>query len=239
MSGLAIILARGGSKRIPRKNVIPFRGKPLLAWTIEAALASGVFEHVLVSTDDEAIAEIAQTYGADVPFLRQIAADDNTPSSEATIAALHQAENYWGKKFEFVAQLMANCPLRDAEDIRDAVHVFLERDVPAQLSCFKFGWMNPWWAVKLDEQSRPEALFPQALKTRSQDLPSLFCPTGAIWLAQTDQLIKHKTFYVPGHVFHPLDWVSAIDIDEVEDLLMANAGFEIKEIRVAAGSSLG
>jgi CMP-N-acetylneuraminic acid synthetase len=90
---IAIILARGGSKRLPRKNILDFHGKPLLAWTVEAALHSGKFDRVLVSTDDREIADIARSFGAEVPFLRKIAAGDHASSSEATLAALQQAED--------------------------------------------------------------------------------------------------------------------------------------------------
>jgi len=231
MLKIGIILARGGSKRLPRKNILPFNGKPLIGWTIEAAVQSAVFDRVLVSTDDEEIRSVALNFGAEVPFLRSGAADDQIPSSEATIFALRQAEAHWGCKFDLVAQLMANCPLRDAQTIRDAVDAFSARDMPALISCFKYGWMNPWWAVRVGEEGRPEPVFPEALLKRSQDLPTLYCPTGAIWLAKSRELLANKSFYAPGHVFHPIDWVNSIDIDDEDDLRMANVVFEYKKKR--------
>ena len=236
MKHIAIILARGGSKRLPRKNILDFHGKPVLAWTIEAALQSAQYDHVLVSTDDLEIAEIARAFGADVPFLRDSAADDFTPSSEATLAALRQAEQYWGEEFDVVSQLMANCPLRDAEDIRAAVQNFIIRGAESQICSFRFGWMNPWWAVKLDEQGRPDYLFPDARGARSQDLPPLYCPSGAIWVARGSVLKSAKTFYAPGHIFYSLSWMSAMDIDDAEDLEMANACFLIKKKQALVSS---
>jgi CMP-N-acetylneuraminic acid synthetase len=229
MKHIAIILARGGSKRLPRKNILDFHGKPLIAWTIEAALQSGLYDHVLVSTDAPEIAEIARSFGAAVPFLRDSAADDLTPSSEATLAALRQAEQHWGVQFDAVSQLMANCPLRDTEDIRAAVQNFINKGAESQICSFRFGWMNPWWAAKLDEQGKPDYLFPEARVARSQDLSPLYCPSGAIWIARTPVLKSAKTFYVPGHIFHPLSWVSAMDIDDAEDFEMAKACFLIKK----------
>ena len=135
---IAIILARGGSKRLPKKNILDFGGKPLIAWTIDAALKSKIFNKVLVSTDDEEIANISLKYGAKVPFLRENNADDFTTSSIATHTALNQAEKYWNIKFDVVTQLMANCPLRTADDIQESVGYFHENKSPAQLSCFKF-----------------------------------------------------------------------------------------------------
>ena len=228
---IAIILARGGSKRLPRKNVMNFGDKPMLAWTIEAALDSQYFDRVLVSTDSEEIAAIARQHGAEAPFLRHTAADDITPSSEATCIALTQAEQHWNERYELVAQLMANCPLRTANDIRAATDSFLNKTptAPSQISSFKFGWMNPWWATKLQADGQPDFLFPEALKSRSQDLPALYCPTGAFWLSWRGGLLKHKTFYQPGHIFHPMDWVSAVDIDDEHDLLMARACLALRK----------
>lgn len=228
VKAIAIILARGGSKRIPRKNVLEIAGKPMLAWSIEAAIESRCFDRVLVSTDDPAIAEIGRQFGAEVPFLRDTAADDMTPSSEASLAALDQAERHWSESYGVVAQLMANCPLRNSMDVRDAVSHFNRAQASAQISCFKYGWMNPWWAVKLGEGGRPDYLFEEARTTRSQDLPPLYCPTGAIWLAKSDALRTARSFYTPDCVFHPMPWLSALDIDDAEDLEMARACFALK-----------
>jgi CMP-N-acetylneuraminic acid synthetase len=226
---IAIILARGGSKRLPEKNILDFHGKPMIVWTIQAAIESAKFDQVLVSTDDEEIAEISRNAGASVPFLRQAACDDMASSSEATIGALLQAESFWGMRYESVTQLMANCPLRDAHDIRNAVEAFKKANPPAQISCFKYGWMNPWWAAKLNHEGTPEYLFPEARKARSQDLPPLYCPSGALWIADADALKRERSFYMPGHVMHPLSWLSAMDIDDAEDLEMARASFIMKQ----------
>lgn len=225
MKHIAIILARGGSKRIPRKNIIEFHGKPMIAWTIESALRSQQYDRVLVSTDDEEIAKISRIFGAEVPFMRLGAADDLTPSSEATLAALKQAEEFWGEQYGAVSQLMANCPLRNADDISNSVKNFIEKRGVSQLSCFKFSWMNPWWAGELDEEGRLSFIFPEALGKRSQDLPSLYCPSGAIWIAISEVLKKEKTFYSLNSTYFPLSWVSAMDIDDIDDLQMARACF--------------
>ena len=220
---IAIIPARGGSKRLPGKNIVPFNGKPMIAWTIQAALKSDLFSKVLVSTDDEEIRQVSIHAGAEVPFLRQTAFDDYATSSEATLGALLQAEQYWGASYTCVTQLMANCPLRHHGDIQDAMAKFERSDAPAQISCFKFGWMNPWWAVELSPEGKPTYAFPDYQLSRSQDLPHLYCPTGATWIARTCALKQHGTFYAPGHVFHPMHYISAVDIDDEDDLVMAQA----------------
>ena len=121
MSCIAIITARGGSKRIPHKNIRPFCGKPILAYTIEAALRSGVFEEVMVSTDDEAIAEVARQYGAAVPFLRsEQTSGDFVSSSDAVAEVLHRYAEA-GRRFDVVANLYPTAPFVTAERLRDAV----------------------------------------------------------------------------------------------------------------------
>ena len=222
---IAIIPARGGSKRIPRKNIVDFSGKPMIAWTIEAAAQSGLFDSILVSTDDAEIADVSRRFGASVPFLRDEHSDDDASVSLATISALDQMERHVGAKFETVVQLMANCPLRGAADIVAAVDRFRDSGASFQISCVKFGWMNPWWAMRLDDSFRPTPLFPGAWDRRSQDLDPLFFPTGAIWIAKAAALRAAGTFYGEGHVFFPLDWKAGVDIDNAEDLEMAKAAF--------------
>lgn len=220
---IAIILARGGSKRLPRKNVLPLGGRPMLAWSVVAALDAGCFDRVLVSTDDAEIAAVAREAGAEVPFLRDAAADDQAPSSDATRVALRQAEGHWGERYDTVAQLMANCPLRSAEDIREAITAFDAGTAPAQISAFRFGWMNPWWAARLQADGQPEWLFPEARAARSQDLPPLYCPSGALWLARRNAFLDGGSFYLPGLTLHPMHWMAAMDIDDEADLAMAEA----------------
>jgi CMP-N-acetylneuraminic acid synthetase len=219
---IAIIPARGGSKRIPKKNIIDFDGKPMIAWTIEAALKSKYISNVIVSTDDLEIAEVSKVFGAEVPFLRESNADDHSPISLATIHTLTQIEKQQKKKPKIVVQLMANCPLRDQNDIDLAIENFLANKNNFQISCFKYGWINPWWAHKVDETGKAEPIFDEVGFKRSQDLPDLFCPTGAIWIARVPELIESQTFYGENYKFFPLSWLKAIDIDDYADLEMAS-----------------
>ena len=153
-SNVCIIPARGGSKRIPKKNIIDFFEKPMISWTIEAALKSRLFSEIKIKL---------------------------------------------GLEYDNVVQLMANCPLRGTQDIRNSFNNFLSKKLEFQISSFKFGWMNPWWSVKISETGKPIPIFPESLKTRSQDLPDLYCPTGAIWIAKVPALLRANTFYGPGY----------------------------------------
>jgi len=225
---IAIIPARGGSKRIPKKNIVDFNGKPMIACTIEAALKTDLFEKVIVSTDSEEIAEISKAYGAVVPFFREKTGDDISPVSLATLEALEQAENYYHIKFDNVVQLMANTPLRTTDDIKKMFDYFKKNNCEALLSCFKYGWMNPWWAFEKDDEGKSIKKFPEALKKRSQDLPDLYCPTGAIWISKCEVLKKYQNFYSPNHRFFEIGWKSAVDIDEYDDLEFARVVSELK-----------
>ena len=220
---IAIIPARGGSKRISKKNILEFFDKPMIAWTIEAAIKSNIFTKVLVSTDCEEIAKVSKDYGAEVPFLRKSYADDMSPVSLATHDALIKAEDFWSLGFDTVTQLMPNCPLRNNKDIVDAMKTFEQKKRDFQISCFKFEWMNPWWSFKYQEDDKHAFMFPEAVNKRSQDLDSLFCPTGSIWIAKAKKFKSTQTFYGDGFKFEPMNWVSAVDIDNYEDLDFAKA----------------
>lgn len=226
---IAIIPARGGSKRLPNKNILPLAGKPMIAWTIEAALNSRVFCDVLVSTDSQEIADVARKYGASVPFLRDAKdADDVTPVSTATLNTLRRFEEYSSARYPIVAQLMPNCPCRSSLEIQQALIKFYETRARFQISVFKFGWMNPWWAMKLEGAQIPAPLFPEAYKQRSQDLPDLYCPTGAVWIADSESLKQQGTFYGKDYQVYSLDWQSAVDIDDAEDFKMAEVVFLLR-----------
>jgi CMP-N-acetylneuraminic acid synthetase len=220
---LAVIPARAGSKRLPGKNVRVLCGLPALAYTIAAARDSGLFSLVMVSTDSEAIAEVARRYGAEVPFLRAAAlSDDVTPVSSVTVDALTRVDKA-GRRFAFVAQLMPNCPLRDAADVRDSFEQFRHTESYSQLSVARFGWQTPWWAMRRGDDFTLDPLFPREAVTRGQDLPPVFCPTGAIWWARAETLREAGTFHVPGRTGWEIDPVHAIDIDTEDDWRLAEA----------------
>ncbi len=216
---VAIIPARGGSKRIPQKNIREFEGKPLIAHTIEAARDSGLFDRVVVSTDNDTIADVAMSCGAEVPFRRPDAlGDDHTPVSEATAHALECLDPE-GRRYDHVAQLMANCPLRTAVDIEGS-YVRFQKDTPdAQLSVFKFEWQNPWWAFEMNGEGRLEPLFEEMFEedVRSQDQPPLYCITGAVWWGRTEVIRSARTFHVEERTGWEMPWRRAVDIDTEDD----------------------
>ncbi len=200
--------------------MVDFLGRPMIAWTIEAALQSNVCDDVFVSTDSEELGEIAVQFGAQVPFLRDAYADDYSGVGDATIAFLERLQSS-GKTYDTAIQLLPVSPLRTAASIAGALAFFDERRAEFVISCARFAWNNPWWAASRDEHGRPVWLHPKALEERSQSLPELYAPTGAIWIANVPALLKARTFYGPDHFIWELPWVEALDIDTEEDLELA------------------
>ena len=226
---IAVIPCRGGSKRIPKKNIRLLYGKPAMAYTIDAALSSGIFQSVIVSTDSEEIAEIACSFGAVVPFIRESSlADDHTAVSAATLDAINRLDPN-SSVYGNVCQLMANCPLRNAEDILSSYRHFVACNANTQISVSEYGWQNPWWAMTSDEHSILSPVFMERMGVRSQDLPRLVCPTGAIWWAKASALLAHGTFYAPNYTGWSMPWERAMDIDTEEDWRMAEFLFKQKE----------
>jgi len=231
---VAIIPARGGSKRIPKKNILDFFGKPMIAWTIEFALRTNMFETVLVSTDSEEIAQISKNYGAEVPFLRNRHMDDTSTVSQATITALEQLNSFNGKTYETVVQLMPNCPLRSSKNIIDQLKFFEEsKEKTSVLSGFHYGMFNPWWAHQKDQSQKFKKVFKNfSTEKRSQDLEPLFCPSGATWISSVKNLKKYNTFYSKEYSFYKLGWQEGVDIDDASDLLLAKAAYMILNEKV-------
>ena len=222
---IAIIPARGGSKRIPKKNILDFHGKPMIAYTIEAALKTGLFSRVMVSTDSKEIANISKEYGASVPFLRNNHTDDFSNVSDVVVHTLKRVTIELEENYDVVAMLMPNCPLRNSKDILKLFNDFRENEAIFQISAFKYGWMNPWWAHTVDSNNIARPVFNNTIKSRSQDLDELYCPTGALWIASVPEILKSGTFYGENFHFGILNWKSAIDIDDYDDLEMAKVLF--------------
>lgn len=226
---IAIIPARGGSKRILHKNIRDFCGLPIIAYTIKSAINSGLFSHVIVSTDDPEIAMISKLFGAEVPFLRDPSlADDYTPVSLATLDVLMHLDPL-EKIFTHVAQLMSNCPLRTEEDIIISFRQFIDTKSESQISMTKYGWQNPWWAMTMDESHKIKPIFSDQTSMRSQDLPEIFCPTGAIWWSTCESLRENKTFHTSNRIGWEIPWDHAIDIDTEDDWKMAEMIMRFRE----------
>lgn len=219
---LAVIPARSGSSRLKNKNILNFNGKPMIAWTIEAAIKSKIFDYIFVSTDKKNIASIAIKYGAQVPFLRDKKLSDNfTSVHDVTYDAIVKLENRLKLNFTNIFQLMPNCPLRNHHDIKDFYNFFLKSKSNFLISSTKFHFSNPWWSFYIDKRKNIKRIFPKYYKKRSQDLKEAFSPTGSIWAAKKKNFMITKSFYSPGFKFKELNWRSAVDIDTQKDFEIA------------------
>jgi len=229
---LGLIPARGGSKRLPRKNVLPLAGKPLIAWSIGAALASERLSRVIVSTDDEEIATVARTHGADVPFLRPAAlASDTASTLEVLLHALGVLAGQ-GEQFDYLALLQATSPLRQAADIDSAVSLLLKRQADAVISVCENGH-PPEWSNTLPADGSLSGFFrPGIRSTRSQDLPTSYRLNGAIYLFDCKRLLESKSLDMDDNAYaYIMPRERSIDIDTALDFRIA----EVMATHAAAG----
>jgi CMP-N-acetylneuraminic acid synthetase len=223
MSILALITARGGSKGLPRKNVLPLAGKPLIAWTIEAALASSGLNRVVVSTDDEEIADCARRWGADVPFMRPAElAGDGTPHIDVVEHAVHWLEINEGTQPDYVLLLQPTSPLRTAEDIEASIKLAGETGAPAVVSVCEAA-NHPYLVKRILEDGTLAAFVPTEIAyLRRQTLPPAYVLNGAVYLNRREVLLREHTFTPPGTLPYIMPPERSLDVDTRWDFYLVN-----------------
>lgn len=213
---LAVIPARGGSKRIPRKNVKEFCGKPMLAWSIDAAVASGCFDEVVVSTDDPQIAEVALSFGASIPFMRPAElSDDHT----GTIPVVQHAAKWFcdqGREPDSVCCLYATAPFVRPADLRLGLNVLETSggDYAFSVTSYAFPIQR---ALRLTEDGRVEMFNPEHFTTRSQDLEEAFHDAGQFYWGTAKAWLEGRTIFTPSSSPVMLPRHRVQDIDTLED----------------------
>jgi CMP-N-acetylneuraminic acid synthetase len=215
---LAIIPARAGSKGIKDKNIRKIREKPLIAYTIEVARESNIFDKIIVSTDSEIIAEIAKQYGAEIPFLRpQEIATDEAKSIDVLIHAMtYFKEN--DENFDYIMMLQPTSPLRSVKDIINAVNLINEKDANAVVSVCETDH-PPLWSNTLPESLlMDQFLLKEVREKRRQDIPKYYRLNGAIYLAKADYLMKTKDWYEKNSYAYIMEKENSLDIDTELDL---------------------
>jgi CMP-N-acetylneuraminic acid synthetase len=219
---VALIPARGGSQRIHDKNIAPFLGHPLMAHTIAAARASERFAAVVVSTDSPRYVAVARHYGASAILRPPELATDTADLVGVTLHALASLRE-GGLDPEIVCLLMPCCPLRRSVHIQQHFEIFERLDRRFQISVVRYRGVYPEWAMSRDPEGRIAAYWGEDYFRRSQELPELVCPSGALWVARTADFRAQRTFY--GSPLHGeiLPDPAGIDIDEPEDLELALA----------------
>ena len=214
---ICIIPARGGSKRILGKNIKDFLGKPLIAYSIEAALNSKVFSEVIVSTDDEMIANVAREFGASVPFFRDASlSDDYATSTDVIKDAIRRVNS----SFSDVCCLYATAPLIRAEILKEAAGEFKKHEYKFLFSATAFDFPIQR-AIKLDENARVSMFYPQFEKTRSQDLEPAFHDAGAFYFGKKEAWLECSALFAPHSKAYLLPRNLVCDIDTLEDFEFA------------------
>jgi pseudaminic acid cytidylyltransferase len=223
---LAIIPARGGSKRIPRKNITMFGGKPMIAWSIEAALASGCFDHVIVSTDDAEIAEVARAHGAEVPFMRP---PELSNDHAGTIPVVAHAVNWMAQEagpVEFACCLYATAPFVQAQDLRQGLEVLQRSEAQYAFTVTNFA-APIQRSFRITGQQRIEMFNPAQFNSRSQDLEEAYHDAGQFYWGRADAWLSAIPLFSQASTPIVLPRYRVQDIDTPDDWIRAEMMLEI------------
>lgn len=216
-SFLAIIPARGGSKRLPRKNILNLAGKPLIAWSIEAGLNSEYIDKVIVTSDDDEILTIAKNFGSET-----IKRPDELASDTATTfdAIKHTIENT--NEYDFIVLLQPTSPLRNEKHIDEAIELLESKNAEAVVSVCEMDH-SPLWSNTLPKDGSMKGfLRDEVLNKRSQDLEKYYRLNGAIYICKTDRLLEEKSFFMKEKIYSfVMDRKSSVDIDDEIDFKLA------------------
>ncbi|KJS76528.1 MAG: NeuA [Comamonadaceae bacterium BICA1-1] len=228
---LAVIPARGGSKRIPRKNIKPFCGKPMIAWSIEAARLSGCFDRIIVSTDDAEIAHVAQAYGAEVPFMRPPELSDDHTGTIPVIAHAIDWMNSNVGRFEFACCIYATAPFVLAKDLRRGLDRLRQSGADYAFSVTSYAFPIQR-AIRITADQRVDMFNPAHFNTRSQDLEDAFHDAGQFYWGRAAAWLAGKPLFTHEAAPVPLPRHRVQDIDTAEDWERAEWLFKAMQSRV-------
>lgn len=225
MKTIAIIPARGGSKRIPRKNIKDFLGKPIIAYSIRTALESGLFDEVMVSTDDAEIAEVATKLGANVPFLRSEAASDDFATTAAVLTEVLYNYKAIGKQFAFGCCIYPTAPLLKASALKEAYQQLQNENIDTVFPVLKYSY--PIWRSLKIEAGKVGLNWPEHLNSRSQDLPAAYHDAGQFYWFKTDRLLNTGKLFTDNSGAIELDELEVQDIDNETDWKLAELKYKL------------
>ena len=225
MKTLAMITARGGSKRIPRKNIKEFNGKPIIAYSIEAALSSGVFDEVMVSTDDEEIAEIAKKCGAKVPFFRSEKTANDFATTVDVIEEVLNTYKERGEEFDIFCCIYPTAPFITAKRLKDAVEELSKSDADSLIPVVRFSY-PPQRAMEVHDG---KLVFrqPENLPKRSQDLEPHFHDAGQFYVVRSESFFKNRGIMVGDILPMELSELEVQDIDNEVDWKLAELKYNL------------
>ncbi len=225
MSNLAIIPARGGSKRIPRKNIKNFLGKPIIAYSIEAALKSSLFDEVMVSTDDAEIAEIAKQYGAKVPFMRSTKNSDDFATTVEVLSEVFNQYKSLGKGFKHACCIYPTAPFITPEILIDGFNKLIKCNYDSVFSILRYSFPIQR-ALKIKE-GKVEMFYPEFIESRSQDLEPSFHDAGQFYWFKSVLLDEQKKLWTNNTGRIEVDELKAQDIDNETDWKLAELKYEL------------
>lgn len=222
---IAIIPARGGSKRIPKKNIKLFNGKPIISYPIQVALASNIFDHVIVTTDSDEIARVAMEAGAEIPFIRPSElSDDNTPTAPVIVHAINWVKENWGE-VEYACCIYPTTPFLRNEYLNKGYELIVEQGVSSVFSVTSFPFAI-FRALKVNEKGCIDMLWPEYELTRSQDLPDCFHDAGQFYWLHADKFLESRKLYAKDSMPVVLPRYLVQDIDTPEDWVNAEYMFK-------------
>lgn len=225
MKRLAVITARGGSKRIPRKNIREFCGKPILAYSIEAALESGMFEEVMISTDDEEIAGIGKRYGGSVPFFRSREMSNDYAVTSQVLGEVLEEYGKRGRYFEGICCLYPTAPFITSDRIRQAMTLLQDTGADSVLPVVRFSFPPQRGVVEQDGYIKFK--WPEYRNARSQDLEPFYHDAGQFYCLKTESFLQQKGLVMEKTVPLILSEEEVQDIDTEEDWKLAEMKFRL------------
>lgn len=225
---LAVIPARGGSKRIPKKNIKDFCGKPIIAWSILAAQKTNLFEKIIVSTDDLEIKKTAEKYGAEVPFLRPKELSDDFTTTAPVIAHAINEINFKIDEDCWVCCIYPCAPLIFYDDIKNSLELAKKNKANFIYPVAEFS-VPPQWALRLKKNNHLEYLDPGKELIRSQDLEKLYFDAGQFYWGKPREWVEKKEMHSSG-IGYPIKGYRVVDIDTLDDWNKAQALFNYFEI---------
>lgn len=220
MKNLAIIPARSGSKGLKDKNIKLLNGKPLMAYTIEAAIQSKMFDEVMVSTDSEEYADIAKKYGAKVPFMRSSELSNDTASSWDVVRDILDKYKEAGKEFDTIALLQPTSPLRTAKDIVEGYTIMNDKSANSVIGVCEVDHSPLWMNILPVDNSMHDFINPHILELPRQKLEKYYRINGALYIIRTDFLLNNKNIYNEKSYALIFDKEKSIDIDDEYDFIV-------------------
>lgn len=225
MRKIAIITARGGSKRIPHKNIKEFCGKPIISYSIQVALNSEIFDTVMVSTNDNRIAEIAKAYGAEVPFLRSEATSNDYAVTKDVLREVLFRYEQEGEKFDIACCIYPTAPFLAPDKLKLAVKMLMEKNADSVVPIVKFDF-SPLRSFIIEE-AHLRYKWPEYMLSRSQDIPPLYHDAGQFYCLRTDQFLSQDSLIMNNTIPLELSRLEVQDIDNQEDWEIAEIKYKI------------